>query len=154
MNKNVDSRKAAATVIIVLGIAVLVIIIILLTRKGANNTANKSQNTVNYQTATDGSKVNVSQSVASDKTVGDVKIEKSRIVYQNGMTKLTSVVTNNGADIDNLSFTVKFVGNDGSELISLPGYVGKIKQGETRYIDSNTTGDYTNAADIQYTVSK
>lgn len=162
MNKQVDSRKAIAIILIVVAIVVIVIMAVSANKGNKkNNTSNSNttnQNQVNYQQNADGSKVNTSEKVSEEKKVGDVKIEKSKIVYENGISTLTSKVTNNGADLDNLEFTVKFIGSDGKEIstngVAIVGYVGAIKSGEVKYINSSVTQDVTNAADVQYTISK
>lgn len=160
MDKQVDTRKAIAIILIIIAI-VIIVIMAFSARKGnkknnVNNTTN--QNQVNYQQNADGSKVNTSEKVSEDKKVGDVKIEKSKIVYANGISTLTSKVTNSGADVANLKFTVKFIGNDGKQIstngVDVVGYVGPIKSGEVKYINSSVTQDVTGAADVQYEIAK
>lgn len=164
MNKQVDSRKAIAIILIIVAILIIVIMAVSANRgnkkTAEDNTTNENtvQNQVNYQENADGSKVNTSDKVSEDKKVGDVTIEKSNLVYENGMSKLTSKVTNNGSDLENLEFTVKFLDNNGKEIdtngVEIKGAVGPIKKGEVKYLDLSLTQDVTNAADVVYTITK
>jgi hypothetical protein len=115
-----------------------------------NNQANVvPENTVNY--VDNGvNKVNTSTDVAKDKKVGDILIEKNALIYEGGVSKLTSKVTNGGAAIENLRFKVKFIANDGTVIAESVAYIGSIKTNETRYVNSDITLDVSNAKELVY----
>jgi len=66
--------------------------------------------------------------------------------------KLTSEVTNYSVVKDNLRFKVKFVANDATTIAESVGFVGKIAENETKYIDSYITADVSNAKGIIYEI--
>jgi len=139
-------------------IAIIVIVIMAVNALGNKNKVNNNvsnvvtENTTNYTATTEGNKVNTSEEVAADKKVGNILLEKSQIVYENGTSKLTSKVTNDSVVKDNLRFKVKFIANDGSTIAESVGYVGSIKANETKYIDSYITADVSNAKSITYEI--
>jgi mannitol-specific phosphotransferase system IIBC component len=149
-----NKRKTIAIVLAVLAGIVIVIMGASILNKGnkTNNTNNATQNTINYVATNDGNKVNTSEQVATDKKIGQILIEKSAIVYEKGTSKLTSKVTNDSLAKDNLRFTVKFIANDGSVIAQSVGFVGSIKENETKYIDSYITADVSNVKDITYEI--
>ena len=159
MNKDFESKRK----IIAIGLAVtagIVILVMGVNILGKGNKVNNETNivaetpkdTTNYTTTTEGNKVNTSEEVATDKKVGNILLEKSQIVFDNGTSKLTSKVTNDSILKDNLRFKVKFIANDGSTIAESVGYVGKIKENETKYIDSYITSDVSNAKTIIYEI--
>jgi hypothetical protein len=152
MNKKGQSVMWILIIGAVLIIAVIVIFTSVNRNRGNNNIANPGANNIqtNYTQNTDGTKVNTSVNVSEVKKVGDVLLEQSKIVYTNGTSKLTSKVTNNGTDKDNLRFKVKFIANDGTVMAEAVGFVGKIKANETKYIDSFITIDTSNSKNITY----
>jgi hypothetical protein len=152
MNKKGQSVMWILIIGAVLIIAVIIIVTSINRNRGNNNIANPGANNIktNYTQNTDGTKVNTSVNVSEVKKVGDVLLEQSKIVYTNGTSKLTSKVTNNGTDKDNLRFKVKFIANDGTVMAEAVGFVGKIKANETKYIDSFITIDTSNSKNITY----
>ncbi|MNV84633.1 hypothetical protein D3C71_1785220 [compost metagenome] len=84
--------------------------------------------------------------------MGNIVIEKSAIVYENGISKLTSKVTNDSVAKDNLRFTIKFIANDGTVIAQSVGLAGKIGANQTKYIDSSITNDVTNAKSVLYEI--
>ena len=146
------------TKFILIVVAIVVIFIIAVNifsnKSKVNNNVNNivTENTTNYTTTTEGNKVNTSEEVATDKKVGNILLEKSQIVFDNGTSKLTSKVTNDGIAKDNLRFKVIFVANDGTTIAESVGYVGKIAENETKYIDSYITADVSNAKNITYEI--
>ena len=156
MNKEFESKRKIISIGLIL-LATVIIVIMAVSILGKANKANNvtsqtTKNATNYTTTTDGNKVNTSEQVAADKKVGKILLEKSKIVYENGTSKLTSKVTNDSTAKDNLRFTVKFIANDGSIIAQSVGFVGSIKANETKYIDSYITADVLNAKDITYEI--
>ncbi len=155
MEKNFENKRKMLSVLLIL-VAVVVIVIMAVYFLG--NVVNKeneqvgSEDTVNFVETSEGSKLNTSSKVAEDKKVGNVLIEKSQIIFENGVSKLTSKVTNDAVAKENLRFKVKFIANDGSTISESVGYIGPIKANETRYINSDITLDVTNAKEIIYEI--
>jgi hypothetical protein len=146
-----EGTKKSTLIILGVILVIIVISVIVSINKKNNNTAQQTNTAKeNFVVAADGTKTNTSEEVAKDKQVGDVLLEKSKIVFENGTSKLTSKVTNNGIAKDNLRFKVKFLANDGSIITESVGFVGKIKANEVKQIDSYITLDISNAKNIVY----
>ncbi|MDD2627914.1 MAG: hypothetical protein PHR25_03505 [Clostridia bacterium] len=143
-------------------VIITITIILILVFKGIlnkNNRLDEGENkrtvkkeSINYESNLDGSKINMNEEIAKDQKIGNILIEKSNITYENGISKLTSKVTNNGVAKENLKFTIKLIGNNGNTLAELIGLVGKIEVGQTKYISSKITKDITNAKQIVYEI--
>ncbi|MDD2376256.1 MAG: hypothetical protein PHD15_03345 [Clostridia bacterium] len=148
-----DKRKLILIGLII--VAVIIIVIMAVSMLGTKNEGNVvtqvTTDTTNYTTI-EGNKVNTSEEVSTDKKVRNILLEKSQIVYKNGTSKLTSKVTNETIAKENLRFKVKFIANDGSIIAESVGYVGSIKENETKYIDSYITADVSNAKNITYEI--
>ncbi|MDD2376503.1 MAG: hypothetical protein PHD15_04495 [Clostridia bacterium] len=153
-----NKRNIISMVLILVAILVIIIMAVIILNNKANNEKSKvvedNKNTINYVATLDGNKSNTSEELSADKKVGKILIEKSKISYEKGTSKLTSKVTNDNVAKDNLKFIVKFITNDGSVIAQSVGYVGKIKANETKYIDSYITSDVSNAKDITYEISQ
>lgn len=146
-------NKSMKWVIVGVIIVVIVVFVIAISNNGKNN-ANGNDQTQNveknYTETENGTKINTSEDVAKDKVVSEVLLEQSKIVFENGTSKLTSKVTNNDVAKDNLRFKVKFMANDNTVMAESVGFVGKIKANEVKYIDSYITIDVSNAKDVVY----
>ncbi len=144
--------------VLIIGVVIVAIVIFIIIAVNQNNvnpqngTGNTNGEDTNFTETGDGTKVNTSEDVAEDKQVGGVLIEQSKIVYANGTSKLTSKVTNDATDKDNLRFKVTFIANDGSVMAEAVGFVGNIKASETKYIDSYITIDTSNSKSIKYEI--
>ncbi len=154
MNKEFEKKRQIISVcLILLAVIIIVVMAVNILGKGNNaNNTNNAGNTTNYTTTTEGNKVNTSTEVSSDKTVSNMLLEQSKIIYTNGTSQLTSKVTNDSVAKDNLRFTVKFMANDGSVIAEAVGYVGKIEANETKFIDSYITTDVSNSKNVVYEV--
>lgn len=148
--KRVNSKRQRKNMVICIMLIVIVIVGIGILGGKDNNLDEITE--VNYLQEENGNKVNTSTDVAEDKVVDGVILSKSKIVYENGMSKLTSKVANNSESKDNLRFKVKFIANDGAVIAESVGYIGPIKENQTKYIDSYITNDVVNAKDIVYEI--
>jgi len=149
--KNQNEMRVIILALVAIIATIIVIVIVNRNNSNAINQGKKTNNNdLNFTESADGTKTNVSQELLKNKQVGDVVLEQSKIVYNNGTSLLTSKVTNNGIAKDNLSFKVKFIANDGSVMAEAVGYVGKINANETKIIDSYITIDTSNSKDVTY----
>jgi hypothetical protein len=144
-------RKIASTIVILIGVIIIVALAVIFLGK-KENTQLQTENDKNYTQSATGVKVNTSTDVSKDKTVNGVVLSSNTLVYEDGMTKLNSKVTNDATEKANLRFKVKFMDNDGNVMAESVGYVGQISANETKYIDSYITTDVVNAKDIVYEV--
>ena len=146
---NMKFTKPITIFIAVIIIVSLITVILVLNNSQVDNGLVRG---LNYNELVDGTKVNISEEVTKNKQVQDILIEQSKIRFSGGTSKLTSKVTNNGETKDNLMFTVRFIANDNSTIAESIGYIGQIKSGEVKYIDSGITMDISNAKDLVYEI--
>jgi hypothetical protein len=153
---NSNQRKIILWLLVLACIIIIIVMAVIILGKKAGTNGNIATGNVNlnYTVAQNGSRVNSSVEVTKDKTVGNIVLQKSSIVYENGTSRLTSKVVNDSIDKDNLSFLVKFIANDGSIITEAVGFVGAIKANETKEIVSFITTDVSNAKDITYEILK
>jgi uncharacterized protein YxeA len=147
---NEKSRKLVALGLITIG--VVIIIIIFLIAPMLNKEKTGDTNNSNVQVNSDGSKVNTNTNITGAKTIGDINIENTSLVYANSVTTLTTNVTNKGSAKANLRISVKFVNAAGETLGETVGYVGKIATNETKSVFSEITTDVADATDIIYEI--
>ena len=144
-------RKVAFTIVILIAVIIIVALTVIFLGK-KDNTQAQTESDKNYTQSATGVKVNTSTDVSKDKTVNGVVLSSNTLVYEDGMTKLNSKVTNDATEKANLRFKVKFIDNTGNVMAESVGYVGQISANETKYIDSYITTDVVNAKDIVYEV--
>ena len=101
-------------------------------------------------------KVNTNKDVIKDQEVDGIKMTNTSLVTTNGITKLTTNVTNESeTDYTLEEYIIIIKDKEGNEIIRIPGYVGDtIKAGETRTINSSVDRDLSNAGSIEYEVKK
>jgi preprotein translocase subunit YajC len=138
-------------------VLILIIIIVVIVYKNVDESKKEQEkkdtvNQTNYWVNENGGQVNTSQNIDETKIVGDLSIEKSEIVRENGISTLTAKVINNGSDKSNLKLKVKFLANDSSVITETNALVGNIKSGQTRYINAGFPADVSNAKNIVYEV--
>ncbi len=153
MNKKLELKGKKKLLFIVIVVLLIAIIGIVIVRSGAFDMLNETpKNTVNYTTRLDGAKINISEKLSEDKKVGKILLEKNSIVYSEGMSKLTSKVTNDNKERESLRFKVKFIANDKSVIAESVGFIGKIGAKESKYIYSYITSDVSNASNVIYEI--
>jgi len=100
--------------------------------------------------------INTNEDVIKDQTFEGLTMTNTSLVVTNGMSNLVTEVTNNtGADYHLVEFVITVRDASGAVITTLPGYVGDvIRNGETRTIDSSIDIDLSNAASIEYSVTR
>ena len=101
-------------------------------------------------------KTNTEPEVIKDREVDGIKLTNSSVITTDGVTEITTSVTNPTSEdyhLDEFKIIVK--DKNGDVMITLPGYVGDvIKAGETRTIRSSVSMDLSTAKSVEYEVSK
>lgn len=154
MNSDMKGRNILAIALVIIVIILVVTLIVVGLYKNNNGGEGNVPTAPNYIVQADGTKVNTTSKVQQTKKVNDLVIENSKVVYENGVTKLNAKVINNGEKIDNLSFNIKFIANDNSIVYEMEGYVGTIDKAKTSYIASSVTRDIVDVKDITYEIKK
>lgn len=100
--------------------------------------------------------INTNENVIKDQNFEGLTITNTSLVTENGISTLVTQVTNNtSADYELIEFIITVKDANGNVIAKFPGYVGEIiRIGETRIINSSIDIDLSNAASIEYSVSK
>lgn len=149
---NKKQKKVLLIQVALLCVIILLIIATTILHKDNINDQKSTDSAKNYVQNENGSVVNTSENISENKTVDGIILSQSKLVYEDGMSKLESKVTNNGVAKEDLKFTVKFIADDGSVIAQSVGFVGEIKPNETKYIASAITANVVNAKDVIYEI--
>lgn len=140
-------RKMKLRKFILIDIVIIIIIGVIFFDKD-----NKVVNDIkNYATTTFASITNTNKK-QSDNNVENVILEKSEIEVTNGISKLTTKITNDSTEKNNFRFKVKFIAADGSTTAELSVYVGVLKAKEIKYMVSYITADVSKVKNIVYEI--
>ena len=101
-------------------------------------------------------KENKSVDVIKDQKTEVFEFVNTSLVYENGMSKLETAVTNTSDKTQKLKeFHIHFMDKNDNEIVTLVGYVGKsMAAHETKIINSYSSEDLTSAKNIKYEVIK
>ncbi len=115
-------------------------------KKGENEATNSEEEIV----------VNTNEDVVKDQIFDNLSFTNTSVTKINGVSRIETQIKNEtGADYYLEEFVITFLDGDGSVIAVLPGYVGEvIRNGQTYNIDSSTDIDLSNAAKIEYSVTK
>lgn len=118
-----------------------------------NKKKNNDKNTNEKQPVV---KTNTKKEVIKDREVDGIKLTNSSVITTDGVTDITTSVTNpTNEDYHLDEFKIIVKDKNGDVMITLPGYVGDvIKAGETRTIRSSVSMDLSTAESVEYEVSK
>ena len=100
--------------------------------------------------------INTNENVIKDQIFDGLTMTNTSLVTTNGSSSLVTEVTNNtGSDYYLVEFIITVKDAEGNVMATLPGHVGDvIANGETRTIDSLIDIDLSEAASIEYSVTK
>lgn len=157
--KGIGQREAILLIAVVVIIVTSIVIIVVknnsteIENAGTTNNNTSSVNaTLNYEQSDDGIKTNISSKVKSTKTVGDFKIEETKIIYEDGISTITAKLVNNGADKDVVKLKIKLIKTDGEVLKEIETQTGEVKQTKEKYIKASITEDVVDVSDIEYEI--
>lgn len=100
-------------------------------------------------------KTNTNENVIKEAEIDGLKIEKSSIVYEDGLTTLTTSITNISNEVkvvDSIKITYTLEDGTKTDLLAVIG--DPITQNQTVYITSTTDIDLTNAVSVEYEIMK
>lgn len=158
-------RENEKVLIIALVIITIVVIVFAVSRKsgdGVNSNVNPAQGTgagtpiaeeEKYVTTTeDGTKVNTSDALATNKTVNNVEFSDIQLTERGGETLLIATVTNKGTTANQLfAVDITLIDENGQDITSITGLVAPMEAGETATFETSTTLDFANAYDFKVT---
>lgn len=101
-------------------------------------------------TSNDGTKVNTSDALKSNKVVNNVEFSDIQLSQRNGETLLTATLKNNGSTANEL-FTVKItlIDDAGKDIVTFDSLVSPMEAGATATFETSMTLDYANAYDFR-----
>lgn len=142
-------KKNKKIIFLIVILAILILITILLMNIFnisimSNNMDKNNENVV---------KINQNASINEVKILEGLSFESTKIVYSNGMSTLTTKVTNNYSEIYNkTTFNIIIKGKDNEEIITIPGIIsGGLNPNESKLIVSVVDVDLSsNAYYIEY----
>ena len=98
----------------------------------------------------DGTKLNTSDKLNSEKNVQGLKITNTQLTTKDGRTVLLADVTNNtGKDMDVTLIDITLKDAKGNEIVTVGGILSPMKAGETIQLNNGMTLDYANAYDFE-----
>ena len=100
-------------------------------------------------------KTNTNEEVIKEVEIDGLKINRSSLVYEEGICTLTTSITNVSNDVIVVD-SVKIIYSDkeGNETILLAPVGDPITQNQTVYVTSTTDIDLTNAVSVRYEIIK
>lgn len=99
---------------------------------------------------------NTNEGVIQDQEVSDLKMTNTALSTKNGISQLTTTVTNETSkDIMVETFDIFIKDQDGNVMATLQGYVGGVvPAGQSREIVSSCTIDLSEAASVEYQLNE
>ena len=144
------SNKKIIFLTVLLGGLVIVLTIIIFLFVFNKDNINNENNIVEQQNIV---KVNTNESINEVKILKGLTFESTKIVYQNGMSTLTTKVTNNDSvDYVKEKFKIIIKDKNNNVIVDLPGFiVGGLKANESKNIVSVVDIDLSsNAYYVEY----
>ena len=103
-----------------------------------------------YKQNEDGSKENTSPKVAEKKDYDGLEIVNTKIVERNNVSKMTADVKNNSeTTLGGHQINILLLDKSGNTIGTIPGYIDKVKPGETVQINASTSDDFANVYDYK-----
>jgi hypothetical protein len=156
--KGIGKREAILLIAVVIIIVTTVIIIVGKNKNVEEQNVGTTNNLVtvnkesNYEESENGIKTNISNKVKEIKTVGDFKIEETKIIYASGVSTITAKLINNGIEKELVKLKIKLITTDGKVLKEIETQTGEIKQNGEKYIKASITEDVVDVANIEYEI--
>lgn len=156
-------KKNEKLLIAVLVIITLIVIIFAISRKNSQTPDATTGGTVTVDgnneiiveekyvtTSEDGTKVNTSEALKSNKVVNNIEFSDIQLTQRGGETLLTATVKNNGSERNELfAVDVTLIDDAGQDIITISGLVAPMDAGATASFETSTTLDYANSYDFR-----
>jgi ABC-type uncharacterized transport system permease subunit len=147
----INQRKRVIVFLICLIVIVIVSLLVIALNKEDNKVPEISNTrNLNYIQKSDLSKENISNKVKKKQTVKQFEISNTKIVYENGMSKLTAEIFNNSEYINKVTFKVTFIELVSNIIIEKEISLDNIKANEKRNILLTFEEDVSNIDSIKY----
>lgn len=99
----------------------------------------------------DGNKINISPKVKETKTLGNIEISDIVIIYRNTGSYIYAKTKNVGeTEIVGFSCEIVLLNDNGDKILSIYGYINKMKVNATGTLSASVSLDISNAHDIAF----
>ena len=152
----IKEKKIIIIVIILIFVLLIVKLLFSINSKNTKNENNQNQaenitaNEEFVQILEDGTKLNTSTKMKETKIIDGLEISNIQLTEKDNISKLLGTITNNTTETKG-DYPVKIIiyDKDGKEIVTVGGYIGIIKPGESKQLNSSATFDYANAYDYK-----
>ena len=104
----------------------------------------------NVKLLDDGSKLNTSNKINSNRTLDNLAVTNITLSYKDGISRIFADVTNkSNTTIDVTAVALTLYAEDGSVIDELEGLIGKLEPGKTTQLNIGASSDYSNAYDLK-----
>lgn len=150
---------------IFIGVVIVIIIVLLIFKgnmKGKNQNSTDEPTTSNNQVENefvkieqDGTKVNTSNKLSEVKTIEGLEISNIRLTEKGNVTQILANIKNTtNKDVEGFYTSMTFTDKNGEIIVILGGYIPTVKANGTATLNTNSTGDFSNAYDFKVERSK
>ncbi len=147
------NEKKMILILIIISVIIISILAII-----KNNEEDETENETNQieeeyvNVLEDGTRLNESEKLHETKTFDGLTISNFQLTEKDNMTILLGTITNNTEETrGGYPINIKVIDKNGNEIITVGGYIGEIKPGESMQLNSSATFDYANAYDFEIT---
>lgn len=100
----------------------------------------------------DGTKVNTSEALKSNKVVNCVEFSDIGLAQKSGETVLTATVKNTGSSaVEMFAVDITLIDDAGQDIVTVGGLVAPMEAGATATFETSMTLDYANSYDFRVT---
>lgn len=145
-------KKLIGILVIIIIIAVIALIIIKTRKKEEDITTNNQIEEEFVDVLEDGTKLNKSDKLHETKKFDGLKITNFQLTQKDNVTVLLGTITNETQQTKGgYPVKIKIVDKNENEIITVGGFIGELKPGESMQLNSSATFDYANAYDFEIT---
>ncbi len=146
-------KKNEKIVISILVIITIFAIIMLVRSKSKKVSSDETENQVEEKYVSlleDGTKLNKSTKLQETKYIDGMEITNFQVTEKDNVTVLLGTITNTSSTVKgDYPVDIKILDDQGNEIVTVGGYIGEIKPGESMQLNSSATFDYANAYDFE-----
>ena len=147
-----SNEKKLITILIIITIIVGVIAIVRNNSNKKEEIEQEEKQEEYVDRLEDGTRLNKSDKLHESKTIDGLTISNLQLTEKENVTVLLGTITNNTEETrGGYPVDIKIIDKKGNEIITVGGYIGEIKPGESMQLNSSATFDYANAYDFEIT---
>lgn len=142
---NSNNKKKYIVILLILVVIIAVVVFALLLKKTQNNLEQEKSYSTTLEDAT---RENNSEKIKETKEIDGLQISNMSITESDNLSKLNANITNiTEEEFSESILDIKLIDDNGNELKTVSGFIGKINPGETIPLSISVTFDFVNAYD-------